>query len=137
MRLIVGSIALALRGALAVAALWRPRRAARAPAAGSPTFWSAVAGYTSFVAHAGGPPYQVYTMPLRREPRVYTGTSVIFFAVVNVVKLVPYAALGQLAADNLATSAVLMPVAGAATLAGAWVVGGCGSRCSTRSCTPW
>ncbi|GGL56143.1 sulfite exporter TauE/SafE family protein [Wenxinia marina] len=84
--------------------------------------WASVAGYTSFVAHAGGPPYQVYTMPLRMDPKVYTGTSVVFFAVVNVVKLVPYAALGQLAADNLVTSAALMPVAALATLAGAWLV---------------
>ena len=43
--------------------------------------WGTVAGFTSFVAHAGGPPYQVYTLPLGLDPKVFTGTSVIFFAV--------------------------------------------------------
>ena len=85
-------------------------------------FWGTVAGFTSFVAHVGGPPYQVYTLPLKLDPRVFTGTSVIFFAVTNAVKLVPYFALGQFDATNLAASAVLMPVAPVATLAGAWLV---------------
>ena len=33
-------------------------------------------------------------MPLRMEPRLFAGTSVIFFAVVNFIKLVPYFLLG-------------------------------------------
>ena len=85
-------------------------------------WWGIVAGFTSFVAHAGGPPYQVYAMRLRQDPKLYTGTAVIFFAAVNVVKLVPYFALGLFDTANLAASAVLMPVAPIATLAGAWIV---------------
>ena len=46
----------------------------------------------------------------------------IFFAVTNAVKLVPYFALGQFDAANLTASAVLMPLAPLATLAGAWLV---------------
>jgi len=85
-------------------------------------FWGTLAGFTSFVSHAGGPPYQVYTLPLGQDPKLYVGTSVIFFAVVNAVKLVPYFALGQFDAANLSTSLVLMPIAPIATIAGAWVV---------------
>ena len=85
-------------------------------------FWSVVSGFTSFVAHAGGPPYQVYALPLKQPPALYVGTSVIYFAVVNAVKLIPYFALGQFDATNLTASAVLMPVAPLATLAGAWLV---------------
>ncbi|MFC6490153.1 sulfite exporter TauE/SafE family protein [Nitratireductor sp. GCM10026969] len=85
-------------------------------------FWGGVAGFTSFVAHAGGPPYQIYALPLKHDPRVYTGTSVVFFAVVNAVKLVPYFALGQFDATNLTASLVLSPLAPLATLAGVWVV---------------
>ncbi len=92
------------------------------PSAGLGLFWGSVSGFTSFVAHAGGPPYQVYTLPLRMDPKIFVGTSVIFFAVVNAVKLVPYFALGQFDAVNLATSAVLLPLAPLATLAGAFVV---------------
>lgn len=85
-------------------------------------FWGAVSGFTSFVAHVGGPPFQVYTLPLRLDPKVLSGTTAIFFAVTNAVKLVPYFALGQFDTTNLAASAVLMPLAPLATLAGAWLV---------------
>ncbi len=86
------------------------------------SFWGLVSGFTSFVAHAGGPPYQVYALALRQRPALYVGTSVVFFAVVNAVKLIPYFALGQFDATNLTASAVLMPIAPVATLAGAWIV---------------
>jgi len=90
------------------------------PLAGN--FWGAIAGFTSFVAHAGGPPYQVYALTLGQPPSIYVGTSVIFFAIVNAVKLVPYFALGQFDTTNLSASAVLLPIAPVATLAGAWLV---------------
>lgn len=85
-------------------------------------FWGTVSGFTSFVAHVGGPPYQVYALPLRLDPKILSGTTAIFFAITNAIKLVPYFALGQFDATNLAASAVLMPIAPLATLAGAWLV---------------
>lgn len=85
-------------------------------------FWGTVAGFTSFVAHAGGPPYQVYTLPLGLDPKVFAGTSVIFFAVTNAVKLIPYFALGQFDTTNLAASAIFMPLAVVSTFAGAFIV---------------
>jgi uncharacterized membrane protein YfcA len=85
-------------------------------------FWGTVAGFTSFIAHVGGPPFQVYTLPLRLDPKVVTGTGTIFFAVTNAVKLFPYFALGQFDATNLMASVALMPFAPLATLAGAWLV---------------
>ena len=85
-------------------------------------FWGAVSGFTSFVSHAGGPPYQMYTAPLRLDPRIYAGTAILFFAVVNLAKVVPYILLGQFSTANLATSAVLIPLAPLATLAGVWLV---------------
>ena len=81
-----------------------------------------LAGFTSFLAHAGGPPFQFYTMPLRMEPRLFAGTSVIFFAVVNFIKLVPYFLLGQFSVQNLETSAVLLPLAPLSMLFGIWLV---------------
>ncbi|MEQ8306264.1 MAG: sulfite exporter TauE/SafE family protein [Hoeflea sp.] len=84
--------------------------------------WSTLAGFTSFVSHAGGPPYQIYTLPLRQDPKIYTGTSVRFFAIVNAIKLVPYFALGQFDATNLTTSLTLAPIAPIATLTGAYFV---------------
>lgn len=86
------------------------------------SIWGTLAGFTSFVSHAGGPPYQVYTLPLGQDPKVFVGTSVIFFAVINAIKLVPYFALGQFDSANLMTSLVLMPIAPIATITGAWIV---------------
>ena len=93
---------------------------ARNPVKGA--FWGGVAGYTSFVAHAGSPPFNVYALPLGLTPARFTGTAVAFFTAVNLVKLLPYAALGQLGVGNLATSALLVPPAALAVLAGAFVV---------------
>jgi uncharacterized protein len=95
---------------------------AKQPNAAAGGFWGAVAGFTSFVAHAGGAPYQVYTLPLKPDPKIFAGTSTIFFAVVNAVKLIPYFALGQFDTANLSASAVLMPLAPLATFAGVWIV---------------
>ena len=86
------------------------------------TFWSTISGFTSFVTHAGGPPFQIYTLPLRLDPKIYVGTSTRYFAIVNAVKLIPYFALGQFDTGNLTTSFVLMPLAPLTTFAGAWVV---------------
>ncbi len=88
----------------------------------SGSFWGAVTGFTSFVSHAGGPPFQMYTVPLRLEPRLFAGTSVIMFAVVNTVKLIPYFLLGQFDTTNLETSAVLLPISIPATVLGVWLV---------------
>ena len=85
-------------------------------------FWGACAGFTSFIAHAGGPPFQFYVLPLRLDPKLFAGTAVVFFAIVNAIKVVPYLALGQFSATNLATSVVLMPLAPLSTLGGVWLV---------------
>lgn len=113
--LIVGLIGLVF----AVNALIRPDLGGlpRPPSLVKGSFWGGVSGYTSFVSHAGGPPYQVYVQPLHLSPLGYAGTTTWFFAVVNAVKLIPYAALGQLSPANLKAAALLMPVA----LVSVWV----------------
>jgi len=86
------------------------------------TFWAILSGFTSFVSHAGGPPYQIFVTPLRLAPRIFAGTLVLFFFILNAVKLVPYFYLGQFSTENLLTSAVLLPVSIPATLLGVWLV---------------
>jgi uncharacterized membrane protein YfcA len=73
--------------------------------------FGALAGFTSFSIHAGGPPFTMYLMPKQLTPLLFAGTAGIFFAVVNVVKLVPFYALGQFTTDNLLYSLVLVPLA--------------------------
>jgi uncharacterized membrane protein YfcA len=81
----------------------------------------AVAGFTSFVAHSGGPPISMYLLRRPLDRMDFAATTVLFFAVVNYVKLIPYAWLGQLSADNLATSAALVVLAPVGVLIGAWL----------------
>jgi uncharacterized membrane protein YfcA len=70
----------------------------------------AVAGFTSTLAHAGGPPVTIYLLPQRLPRQVFVGTTVIFFAVINQVKLIPYIGLGFLGASHLATIVILAPL---------------------------
>lgn len=81
-------------------------------------FWGSLAGFTSFVTHAGAPPYQMFVLPQKLPKMVYAGTSTMFFAIVNAMKLPPYYLLGQLNLDNLRTAALLAPVAVVATFVG-------------------
>lgn len=85
------------------------------------TFFGAITGFTSFVAHAGGPPINMYLLrrPLNRTD--FVATTVLFFAVVNYVKLIPYAWLGQLATGNLMTSLALSPLAPIGVLIGVYL----------------
>lgn len=85
-------------------------------------FWGAVSGFTSFVSHTGGPPFQVYVLPRRMPPERYAGTAAYFFAIVNFVKLPPYFLLGQLNTTNLALSAALAPIGVLGVVAGVWLV---------------
>ena len=80
------------------------------------------AGFTSMVAHAGGPPFQLYAMRQRLDRDHFIGTSAIFFAAINWVKVPAYFALGQFDRANLTVAAWLLPVAIGSTLAGVWLV---------------
>lgn len=70
-----------------------------------------VSGFTSFVAHAGGPPLGFYVLPLKLPPLRFTATMAVFFAAINASKWLPYAWLGLLDARNLLASAALLPLA--------------------------
>ena len=102
---------------------WTARVTARmakpGPAAGA--FWGAASGFTSTLAHAGGPPFAVYMLPQRIDKTALVATSAVFFLVVNYVKLVPYAFLGQLNATNLTTALIFAPLAPLGIWLGVWL----------------
>ena len=77
-----------------------------------------VSGFTSFIAHAGGPPINAYVVPLRLPPLVFTATMSVFFFMINLSKWVPYAWLGLLDLRNMATSVALLPFAPIGVLVG-------------------
>jgi len=120
-RLAVGVISVAFVAFM----LFRDRFLSRDPSPANVApgiLWGALAGFTSMVSHAGGPPFMVYVMPQRLTPRIFAGTSTMFFAGVNLLKVAPYFWLGQFSRENLLASATLLPIAIVATLAGVWLV---------------
>ncbi len=79
-------------------------------------FWGTVAGLTSYISHAGGPPFQAYVLPQKLDKMVYLGTTTIFFTIVNLLKVPPFILAGQITWDSAAQAIWLAPFA----LAGAW-----------------
>ncbi|RAI03060.1 hypothetical protein DLJ53_00530 [Acuticoccus sediminis] len=77
------------------------------PAVG--VFLGAVSGFTSTILHQGGPPFQIYMLPQRLPRDVFIGTSVIFFAALNLMKLPGFIALGQLTSHNLTIALAAAP----------------------------
>ncbi len=75
------------------------------------TFWSLVAGYTSFLIHAGGTPINFYLLPQNLHKTIYVGTMTLTFLIINIIKLFPYYYLDQLVISNLKISLMLSPLA--------------------------
>jgi hypothetical protein len=106
--------------------LWAERGGRLAASSKSPpwvgSLFGIATGFTSQIAHAGGPPFQMWVMPKRLDRDVFVGTSAIFFAIVNWIKVPAYLALGQFTMENAIAAAVLLPVAVLASLAGVKLV---------------
>lgn len=118
------ALIIGLMGILFCAKQWfRPNAIKKARPADVPRgiFWGMLAGFTSFVSHSGGPPFQMYVLPQKLKKLVFAGTSTILFAVVNIGKLIPYWQLGQFRADNLTAAFALIPIAVIGTYVGAWL----------------
>lgn len=84
-------------------------------------FWGSVAGYVSYIAHAGGPPVAIYLLPQHLPKATLAGTTILFFAIINFIKLVPYVWLGQINGESFYTSLVLLPLAPLGVLLGVYL----------------
>ncbi len=82
-----------------------------------------MSGFTSFVAHAGGPPISAYIMGMRLQPMKYAATLAVFFFAINLSKWGPYAYLGLLNWENFHTSLVLMPLVPVGVIIGVRIAG--------------
>jgi uncharacterized protein len=71
--------------------------------------WCGMSGFTSFVAHAGGPPVLAYLMPKKMDKSIQVGTMSFYFLIVNYVKLPQYIAVGQFTPQVLGAALVLAP----------------------------
>ncbi|MBX2836226.1 MAG: sulfite exporter TauE/SafE family protein [Gammaproteobacteria bacterium] len=81
-------------------------------------FWGTFSGFTSFISHAGGPPFQIFVLPQKLPKMVFAGTSTITFAVINLAKVVPYSMLHPYNKSTLLVCALLVPAAAIGTLLG-------------------
>lgn len=110
-RLVAGLVGIFTLLFLAQRVLFPPRPDSPHPPRWVGALLAATSGFTSFIAHAGGPPVNAYVLPMRLAPPVFTATMAVFFFVVNLSKWIPYGWLGLLDWRNLATSLALMPLA--------------------------
>lgn len=74
-------------------------------------------GFTSFVAHSGGPVLAAYLLYRGLNKTLYVGTAIVIFALVNLLKLFPYLLLGWARPTALVHAALLAP----AVPAGVWL----------------
>lgn len=117
LRLLIGAIAILF-------VIWQiTARAGKTPLAGRPMpAWGGVlagvvAGFTSFVAHAGGPAAAVYLLSRRPGKTEFQATTVIVFWVNNLAKAIPYGVLGIFTYETLWLDLWLAPFA----LLGTWL----------------
>lgn len=98
----------------------RPKANGERPPGWRGVFWGACGGFTSFFAHAGSPPVQVYLLPRGLSKRAYVGTFAVFFWAVNLMKAPAYWELGQFTQEVLLTSLVLVPLVPVGIRIGLW-----------------
>ncbi|UTA47107.1 sulfite exporter TauE/SafE family protein [Simiduia sp. 21SJ11W-1] len=96
--------------------LWAPLSHWFSKFRGAGWVWGAAAGTSSTLIHAGGPPLNIYLLGRGLPKLQWLATASIFFAVLNVIKILPYGLLGQWQADTLSLSLALLPLA----LLGVW-----------------
>ena len=115
---IVGVVTLVF---LAQHSLFRPKVDSLPPPKWMGAILTATTGFTSFIAHSGGPPINAYVIPMRLSPVRFSATLAYFFFVMNLAKWIPYAWLGLLDLRNLLTSLVLLPIAPLGVWLGVWM----------------
>ena len=92
------------------------------PSAATALLFGTIGGFTTMLANAGGPAWQMHLLPQRLDKFVYAGTFSMLFAASDILKIPAYGALGQLTAENLATGALLLPLAVISNFAGIWLL---------------
>ncbi|WP_432696019.1 sulfite exporter TauE/SafE family protein [Marinobacterium sp. YM272] len=92
------------------------------PTFGRGILWGGLAGFTSFISHAGSPPYQIYVIPQRLEKLTFVGTTAVVFAAINLAKVIPYANLRPYSPEDLTLALWLIPTALAGTFLGVFLI---------------
>jgi uncharacterized protein len=80
-----------------------------------------VSGFTTFVAHSGGPPVNMYLLRRGLNKTIYAGTNLAIFMLGNLVKLVPYGVLAYAKPSTLISAALLAPIVPVGVWAGVYL----------------
>lgn len=80
-----------------------------------------LSGFTSTLAHAGGPPIHIYYLAKGYSPQVFVATSAGFMAGINLLKLGPYLFIGTLDWAAMKWALALAPVAVIAAYGGVYM----------------
>ena len=100
----------------------RFERLAPRPSTLTAIVFGTIGGFTTMLANAGGPAWQMHLLSQRLDKFTYVGTFAILFAASDVLKIPAYGALGQLTGENLAVGMLLLPVAIVSNYAGIWLL---------------
>src|SRR5690554_7705010 len=68
-------------------------------------------GITSSLVHAGGPPIIIYFSAIGLTPAKFVGTAAVFFAMLNVFKLIGAVSFGVLTLPTVLTALMFFPLA--------------------------
>jgi uncharacterized protein len=118
-------LAIGLIAALFVLRHWLSRRFERytpQPNTATGVVFGIIGGFTTMLANAGGPAWQIHLLPQKLDRLTYVGTIAILFAASNVIKIPGFATLGFLTYDNILVGLALVPIAVASNYAGIWLV---------------
>lgn len=81
----------------------------------------AISGITSSLAHAAGPIMSLYMLERKADKKRLTATLVLFFFVLNVMKLPTYVGLGLIRQERLIEGLWFLPAIAVGTVLGAWM----------------
>jgi len=73
--------------------------------------WSAAAGLVGAIAHAGGPLILFYLLARRLHKQEFVATSVVYFAIMNLAKIISYSAMDLFTKPVLQLAIALMVTA--------------------------
>ena len=96
---------------------WTPR-----PSIATGVVFGALGGFTTLLANAGGPAWQMHLLPQRLDKLTYVGTVTMLFGISNAYKIPAFGSLGLLTMENMALGLMLVPLAVCANYLGIWLV---------------
>ncbi|MFV0321924.1 MAG: sulfite exporter TauE/SafE family protein [Alphaproteobacteria bacterium] len=82
---------------------------------------AATSGFTSYLAHAGGPPFIIWVFSQKFTPTQIQALSAAFFAYINFIKVPGYMVNGFFAKDTLLVSLYILPFAPIGVLLGRYL----------------